>query len=97
MNFKSQRNLKNHHKIPLYPPFPKGEANISSLWPLAREGLWPGGKREAGRDFQSAKVLQNSKQSRFGHLKWVLGIYLGFVIWDFEFQKIVCVWEIDNG
>jgi hypothetical protein len=22
-------------------------------------GLWPGGKREAGRDFQSAKVLQN--------------------------------------
>ena len=42
------------------------------LWPggpLAREGLplghepfrggaWPGGKREAGRDFQSAKVLQ---------------------------------------
>jgi hypothetical protein len=27
---------------------PKGEANISSLW-----------KREAGRDFQSAKVLRN--------------------------------------
>jgi hypothetical protein len=22
-------------------------------------GLWPGGKREAGRDFQSAKVLLN--------------------------------------
>jgi hypothetical protein len=40
---------------------PKGEANISSLWPLAREGLWPGGKREAGRDFQSAEVLPNSK------------------------------------
>jgi hypothetical protein len=43
------------------------------------------------------KEIQNSKQSRFGHLKWVFGIYLGFVIWDFEFQKIVCVWEIDNG
>jgi len=37
---------------------PKGEANISSLWPLAKEGFWPGGKREAGRDFQSAKILQ---------------------------------------
>ena len=46
MNFKSQKNQKNHYKIPLYPPFSKGEANISSLW-----------KREAGRDFQSAKVL----------------------------------------
>jgi hypothetical protein len=22
----------NHHKIPLYPPFSKGEGNISSLW-----------------------------------------------------------------
>ena len=26
----------NHHKIPLYLPFSKGEANLSSLWPLAR-------------------------------------------------------------
>jgi uncharacterized membrane protein len=36
----------NHHKIPLNPPFSKGEAINSSLC-----------KREAGRDFQNAKVL----------------------------------------
>jgi hypothetical protein len=37
MNFKSQRNQKNHHKIPLYPPLPapgrkktpKGETNTT--------------------------------------------------------------------
>ena len=54
MNLKSQRNQKNHHKIPLYPPFSKGEANISSLWRFSPAG---GRQREAMRDFQSAKVL----------------------------------------
>ena len=33
--------------------FPKGEANISSFWPLARRAV---GQREAGRDFQSVRV-----------------------------------------
>ena len=33
----------------------KGEANISSLWRFSPAG---GRQREAGRDFQSAKVLQ---------------------------------------
>jgi hypothetical protein len=48
---------------------------VSSLW-----------QREAGRDFQNAKVLQNFKQNRFGHLIWVLGIYLGFVILKLGFE-----------
>jgi len=29
--------------------------------------------------------IQNSKQNRFGHLKLVLGAYLGFGIWNLEF------------
>ena len=48
--------------------FSKGEANIPSLWPLAREGLWPGGKKEAGRDFQSPKVLPDFR-SQIADLK----------------------------
>ena len=40
-------NQKNHCKIPLHPPFSKGENMVSSLW-----------QREAGRDFQNAKVLR---------------------------------------
>ncbi|MGZ3558956.1 MAG: TlpA disulfide reductase family protein, partial [Thermodesulfobacteriota bacterium] len=33
---------KNHHKIPLSPPLPKGETPVSSLW-----------QREVGRDFRN--------------------------------------------
>jgi len=62
-------------------PFSKGEANISSLWRFSPAG---GRQREAGRDFQSAKVLPKfefSKQEsfEFGYLK------LGFV-WDLGFR-----------
>jgi hypothetical protein len=71
--FHKPKKLKNHHKIPLYPPFSKGEANISSLW-----------KREAGRDFQSAKVLRNFKQNILVIRIWSLEFIwdLEFVIWD---------------
>jgi hypothetical protein len=41
-------------------------------------GLWPGGKREAGRDFQSAKVLPNFKLQVSNFDAWILGF--GFQI-----------------
>jgi hypothetical protein len=53
--FQKPKKLKESHKIPLYPPFSKGEANISSLWRFSPAG---GRQRETGRDFQSAKVLR---------------------------------------
>jgi hypothetical protein len=39
-------------KSPSVPLFQRGKLTSPPF------GLWPGGKREAGRDFQSAKVLQ---------------------------------------
>ena len=45
--FQDPKNQKNHHKIPLVPPFSKWETMFSSLC-----------KREVGRDFQNAKMLQ---------------------------------------
>ena len=30
--------------------------------------------------------IRNFKQNRFGHLEWVVGIYLGFGIWDLGFE-----------
>jgi hypothetical protein len=64
MNFKSQEIKRITIKSPSIPLFQRGKLTSPpfGLWPggpLARKGLWPGGKREAGRDFQSAKVLQN--------------------------------------
>ena len=55
--------------IPLFPPGqrPKGEANISCLWRFSPAG---GRQREAGRDFQSAKVLRIFQFS-ISNLQWV--------------------------
>jgi hypothetical protein len=48
--------MKKFHKMelksPSIPLFQRGKLTSPPF------GLWPGGKREAGRDFQSAKVLR---------------------------------------
>jgi hypothetical protein len=47
-NIEIKRDQKNHDKIPLNPPFPKGETPISSLWPPARRASGPEGKGRSG-------------------------------------------------
>jgi len=52
MNFKSKEIKRFTIKSPSIPLFQRGKLTSPPF------GLWPGGKREAGRDFQSAKVLR---------------------------------------
>jgi hypothetical protein len=67
--FQKPKKLKNHYKIPLYPPFSKGEANISSLWQMVRHAHHPepveGGRQ--GGIFKALKYYHISYLSRIIH------------------------------
>ncbi len=65
----------NHHKIPLNPPFSKGEAPISSLWPPARRASGPEGK---GRLGGICKEISNSQSVL--HIKILYLPLVGFYV-----------------
>jgi hypothetical protein len=61
---------KNHHKIPLHPPFPKGDFLCLPLAKGGGEGFY--------KHFQTAKVLQNQNFQQDGFLRiYTLGQMAG--------------------
>jgi len=61
MDFEGRTNQKNHHKIPLDPPFPKGETMITSLLHRRSGGIFKTLKCYQSPKYLSIEIEENLK------------------------------------